>query len=344
LILPFVTRVLDGTEFQYSLFEVLFTIGFVVGSLAMAKLANRLHEGQWIVISILGMGLVSFGFASVQAIPIAMTIFAITGILNAPSYVGRGRIIQRNTTRETLLINEDLIGRHAALDIQPIGVGAKSYLGVPIVAGDNVIGVLSAQSTRLEGRFDEHHLRLLSIIAANVGVVFENPRLFHAAQDAQLIAEHANTAKSTFLANMSHELRTPLNAIISFTRIVRRHAAAVLPQKQIENLDRVLVSADHLLGLINTMLDIAKIEAGRMEVQATTFAFTNLVDICLATTQPLVRPGVSLEKRVDPNVPPVHSDPEKVKQIVLNLLGNAAKFTETGKITTTVRAWAVTWS
>jgi len=99
----------------------------------------------------------------------------------------------------------------------------------------------------------------------------------------------------------------------------------------------VLVSADHLLGLINTVLDIAKIEAGRMEVQATTFAFTNLLDVCLATTQPLVRPGVSLETRVDPNVPPVQSDPEKVKQIVLNLLGNAAKFTESGTIATTVR-------
>ena len=238
---------------------------------------------------------------------------------------------------EPLLINEDVAGRHEALQIKEVGVRAKSYLGVPIVVGDETIGVLSAQSVKAEGRFDEHHLRLLSTIAANVGVALENARLYQAAQAAQAAAEQANTAKSTFLANMSHELRTPLNAIIGFTRIVRRHAAATLPEKQVENLDRVLVSADHLLGLINTVLDIAKIEAGRMDVQATAFGLPTLVDLCVTTTQPLLRPGVVLEQEVAPDLPPIHSDQEKVKQILLNLLSNAAKFTETGSITATAK-------
>jgi len=238
---------------------------------------------------------------------------------------------------EPLLINEDVAGRHAALDIEQVGQLAKSYLGVPIVVGDEAIGVLSAQSTKEEGRFDEHHLRLLTTIAANVGAAIENARLYQAAQEAQAAAEQANTAKSAFLANMSHELRTPLNAIIGFTRIVRRHAAATLPEKQVENLDRVLVSADHLLGLINTVLDIAKIEAGRMDVQATTFGLPSLVDLCRTTTQPLLRPGVVLEQEVAPDLPPIHSDQEKVKQILLNLLSNAAKFTEAGSVTATAR-------
>lgn len=100
LVLPYTTGALRGTEFQYSLFEVLFTIGFVGGSLVMAGLASRLHEGQWIVISILGMGIFSIGFALAQSIPLAIVMFILVGVFNAPSYVGRGLIIQRNTTRD----------------------------------------------------------------------------------------------------------------------------------------------------------------------------------------------------------------------------------------------------
>ena len=119
-----------------------------------------------------------------------------------------------------------------------------------------------------------------------------------------LHAEQANQAKSAFLANMSHELRTPLNAIIGFTRIVRRKAEGLLPEKQTENLDKVLTSAEHLLNLINTVLDIAKIEAGRMDVLAANFSIGALIDLCVNTAQPLLRPGVVLEKQVDESLQP----------------------------------------
>ena len=99
-------------------------------------------------------------------------------------------------------------------------------------------------------------------------------------------AEQANPAKSAFLANMSHELRTPLNAIIGFTRIVRRKATTPAAEQQLENLDKVMLSAEHLLGLINTVLDIAKIEAGRMDVMAATFASAALVDLCTTLPSP----------------------------------------------------------
>jgi signal transduction histidine kinase len=99
------------------------------------------------------------------------------------------------------------------------------------------------------------------------------------------MAEAATQAKSAFLANMSHELRTPLNAIIGFTRIVRRKSEGVLPNKQIENLDKVLVSSDNLLNLINTVLDIAKIEAGRMDVLAANFRVEPLIELCANTAQ-----------------------------------------------------------
>jgi PAS domain S-box-containing protein len=157
-------------------------------------------------------------------------------------------------------------------------------------------------------------------------------------QRARQAAINASQAKSTFLANMSHELRTPLNAITGFTRIVRRKGEGSLPQKQLENLDKVLVSADHLLNLINTILDIAKIEAGRMDVQQHAFSLPALVELVMGTTQPLIKSGVKLVSDLQPGLETIHSDPEKIKQILINLISNAAKFTHTGTISVCGRA------
>jgi signal transduction histidine kinase len=134
---------------------------------------------------------------------------------------------------------------------------------------------------------------------------------------------------------MSHELRTPLNAIIGFTRIVKRKAKGKLDEKQVDNLGKVQASAEHLLGLINTILDIAKIEAGGMDVHATEFAIAPLIDLCVSTAQPLAKPGVKMTANIAPDLPLVYSDADKIKQILLNLLSNAAKFTHEGTINVT---------
>ena len=209
----------------------------------------------------------------------------------------------------------------------------ETMMVAPLIASNRTIGVISVYKDRADGSFSQIDLDFLVGLGRQAAIAIENSRLFDETQTARAAAEQANTAKSAFLANMSHELRTPLNAIIGFTRIVRRKAEGALPEKQTDNLDKVLTSAEHLLNLINTVLDIAKIEAGRMDVQASNFNITALADLCANTAAPLLKPAVRLVKDVDPSLAIVHSDQDKIKQIVLNLLSNAAKFTHEGKIT-----------
>ena len=258
--------------------------------------------------------------------------------------LGEGLTSKIILSARPLLINEAMDATTSAIGATQIGVDAKSYLGVPIMVGNEAIGAISVQSTQQEGRFTEADQHLLGTIAANVGVAIQNARLFAETHEARAAAEEANKAKSTFLANMSHELRTPLNAIIGFTRIVRRKADGVLPEKQTGNLDKVLTSAEHLLSLINTVLDIAKIEAGHMDVTASSFNVAQLVDQCATTAAPLLEPGVALVKDCAPDLALVHSDQDKIKQILLNLLGNAAKFTHRGTITMTAATANLTLS
>ena len=224
--------------------------------------------------------------------------------------------------------NEQTQSIHRILEDQ----GTECLMIIPMLARGEVFGTIGIVSRAKDRVFTNNEMELAETIAGQVASLIERARLFSDMQEAKNTAERANTAKSSFLANMSHELRTPLNAIIGFTRIVRRKADQALPEKQLENLDKVLVSAEHLLGLINSILDIAKIEAGRVEVHPSTFNLHHVIDECLLTAQPLLRPGVQLTKEVPAELPPVYSDQEKVKQILLNLLSNAAKFTHQGQI------------
>jgi len=155
---------------------------------------------------------------------------------------------------------------------------------------------------------------------------------------ARETAEAATQAKSAFLANMSHELRTPMNAIIGFTRLVMRRAQDVLPQRQYANLEKILLSAEHLLILINDILDLSKIEAGRMEVHPVSFPLEELIDGCLHTVEPMVKSErVHLSTALAPALPLLVTDKDKVKQILMNLVSNAVKFTAEGTITITAQ-------
>jgi signal transduction histidine kinase len=169
-------------------------------------------------------------------------------------------------------------------------------------------------------------------------IAIENVRLFQEIQDKNEQLESASRHKSQFLANVSHELRTPLNSIIGFTRLVLRKTESQIEKLQKENLQKVLISSEHLLNLINGLLDLSKIEAGRMEVYAETFILNDVVRMAASTVEPMLKNGhVRLVTEVAPDIPPVKTDRDKLKQVVLNLLSNAVKFTEKGEIK--VAAW-----
>jgi signal transduction histidine kinase/CheY-like chemotaxis protein len=233
--------------------------------------------------------------------------------------------------------------------------GLRSAVAVPLKARDVVIGVLYVYS-RAPHNFREDDRQLLSALADQAAIALENAKLYqrvrqHAEElearvrertreleEANLKLELASRHKSEFLANMSHELRTPMNAIIGFTRLVMRRMKDILPTREHENLGKILISAEHLLALINDILDLSKIEAGRMEVHSTSFDLDPLLEVCLRTVEPLVKSErLRLVKEIEPGLPPLYTDQDKLKQILINLLGNAVKFTEEGTITVTAQ-------
>jgi signal transduction histidine kinase/DNA-binding response OmpR family regulator len=146
-------------------------------------------------------------------------------------------------------------------------------------------------------------------------------------------AESANRAKSTFLANMSHELRTPLNAIIGYSEMLKEEAEELGSCESVPDLEKICSAGKHLLSLIDDILDISKIEAGRMDLYLETFEIHTLIESAVATARPLVdKNGNTLEVYCPDNLDTMHADMTKVRQVLLNLLSNAAKFTQNGRI------------
>jgi len=209
-------------------------------------------------------------------------------------------------------------------------LGARALLIVPIVRDGRTVGNI-ATGRRDVGPFTSQQVLLLKTFAGQAAIAIENVRLFKELEGANRELSTASQHKSEFLANMSHELRTPLNAIIGFSEVLSERMFGELNEKQDEYLKDIYASGTHLLSLINDILDLSKIEAGRMELELSDFHLPTALDSALTLVRERAgRRSIALHTEIDNRLGQIQADERKVRQVVLNLLSNAIKFTPEG--------------
>jgi len=216
--------------------------------------------------------------------------------------------------------------------------GFRAVLAVPLLREDRLIGGLVVRRKKA-GEFPAPVVNLLQTFATQSVLAIENARLFREIEEKGRQLELANRHKSEFLSNMSHELRTPLNAIIGFSEVLLERMFGEMNEKQEDYLKDIHSSGQHLLSLINDILDLAKVEAGRMELNPTTFDLSAAIDNALTLIRErAMHHGIALATEIDSQLGELNADERKLKQILLNLLSNAVKFTpEGGRITVGAR-------
>jgi signal transduction histidine kinase len=278
----------------------------------------------------------TFDYLASYGFPAGYDDFTKTRRKTRPFRLGRGSLVGRTLLEGRVVHIHDALAdpEYQGLEAQKIAA-FRTLLGVPLIRGGVPIAVMVLARTVVRP-FTDRQIEIVTTFADQAVIAMENVRLFDEIQEKSRQLAEASQHKSQFLANMSHELRTPLNAIIGVTEMLREDAEAT--KQDLEPLDRVLGAGRHLLALINDILDLSKIEAGRMELQIETFPLAPLIADVVRTIEPLAAKNTNqVAVHCDAEIGTLHADQMRLRQALLNLMSNANKFTDHGTITIDAR-------
>jgi len=220
---------------------------------------------------------------------------------------------------------------NALTDIM-LKAGFRARLVIPLVGVDGAVGALVVRR-KVPGEFSKGTIDVLQTFAAQSVVSIENANLFHQIEEKGRELQAASQHKSQFLANMSHELRTPLNAILGYTELIIDKVYGDIPQKALATLDRVQANGKHLLGLINDVLDLSKIEAGQLNLTLADYSVKDIVYNVFGAVESLANnKKIQLKVDMTGELPQAHGDERRLTQVLFNLVGNAIKFTDSGEV------------
>jgi signal transduction histidine kinase len=260
----------------------------------------------------------------------------IAAVREHPIRLGDALIGQCAERREAVQIDDLTRAPSHPLFELHLNAGVRALLAVPLLHQNEVIGALVVRRRRV-GAFADSTVSLLQSFAAQSAVAIQNARLFKEIDEKSRELEAASRHKSEFLASMSHELRTPLNAVLGYAELIQDGIYGDVPTKTREVLERIQANGRHLLGLINDVLDLSKIEAGQLKLETADYALRDLVQTVRASTESLAA-AKKLGLRIElPDIlPAARGDERRIAQVLLNLVGNAIKFTEAGEVVVSV--------
>jgi signal transduction histidine kinase len=240
----------------------------------------------------------------------------------APAFAQREPIQVADLTDEPASILNEIILR----------AGYRARMVAPLLRGENIVGMLVVRR-RTPGEFAKNTVDLIKTFAAQSALAIQNARLFHEIEDKSRQLEEASQHKSQFLANMSHELRTPLNAILGYTELMADGAYGEPSEKMLGILKRLEANGRHLLGLINDVLDLSKVEAGQLVLELSDYTVQDIAQTVRSTLEPLAADKkLAFKVEMATELPAGRGDGRRLTQVLINLVGNAIKFTDAGEV------------